>query len=99
MNGERANVGKAMAEIGYSKSYCKSSTPVTQNPAFQEEMFDLVLELEKERQQMLIDMKDPARRDKASWRDMVEGFNKINNAILLITGKATSNEKITVSWE
>lgn len=97
-DGKKINLGKAMKEVGYSKSTQCQPKSVTKQDDFKDEVFNFVHEMEEERKQCLRELKDPKVRKKATYRDRIDAINKLTNNIQLVTGQTTSNETMTIVW-
>lgn len=96
--GEKPNVYRAMLKVGYAKSSAESGI-AKNTKEYKQEMMDVEKAMEAEREQCFIELKDKNVRKTASYRDRIEAINKLTNQIQLLTGRKTSNDSLSISWE
>lgn len=92
-NGKIPNLQVIQKKHGYSPQSAKAMK-ATRTESYKEVMKPLVQQLEEERQAILDRL--PAVRDKAKYRDLTDGLDKVTKTIQLLTGKATENVAIAV---
>lgn len=87
--GKKVILGEIIESHGYAPSIATAPTKVTKTKSYQNAIKPLVNQLETERQAIL--NKLPEVRDDASYRDLIDGLDKITKNIQLLTGGATDN--------
>lgn len=87
--GEKPNLGKIARRKGYSDNTADNPKNITETKSYKEEVRPLVEQLEAERQAVVTRLM--VVRDKASYRDLIDGLDKITKNIQLLTGRATEN--------
>ena len=86
--GKRPSVRKIAPRHGYSLTTAGSGQ-IQKTKTFKKVLRPLVEQLEAERQAILKRMPDV--RDKAKYRDLSDGLDKITKVLQLLTGGATEN--------
>lgn len=94
--GQKVVLGKII-EKRYSKSVSKSPTKVTETKSYKDEMRPIVEQLEVERQAIIKRLSHV--RNKAKYRDLIDGLDKTTKNIQLLTGGKTENIGIEASEE
>jgi len=90
--GQKIVFGKIIKRRGYSNSVSKRPSKVTKTKSYLSEIKPLVDRLENERDQIIKRLKKT--RNKAKYRDLIDGLDKIIKNIQLLSGGATSREII-----
>jgi hypothetical protein len=88
-NGKKVILGEIIRKQGYAQSVSTAPTKVTKTKSYQRVISPLVKQLEDERQAILDRL--PAVRNKAKYRDLTDGLDKVTKTIQLLTGRATEN--------
>lgn len=91
--GKIPNRYRISVKHGYSPQSAKASKAV-RTKAYQQEIEPLTSRLEKERDAIIECLK--STRNKAKYRDLIDGLDKITKNIQLLTGGATQNIAIGV---
>lgn len=94
--GERPNISKIGPKHGYSKK-TSAAGEIVKTKTYQAEIKPLLDRLEEERNAIVEGLK--VTRNKAKYRDLVDGLDKITKNIQLLNGGKTSNEAIVISWQ
>ena len=90
--GKRPVLGEIIKKKGYALTTSTVPTQVTRTKSYQQVVSPLVMQLEKERQAILDRL--PKVRNKAKYRDLTDGLDKVTKTIQLLTGGATENVAI-----
>ena len=80
-----------MLEVGYKPKTAKNPKNLTESKAFKQELKPLLDRLEKERDAIVERLK--ITRNKAKYRDLIDGLDKLTKNIQLLSGKPTDNIK------
>lgn len=91
--GKRPNITRIAVKKGYTYKTANSGQ-VQKTKTFQNEIQPLVQRLEEERDAIIERLK--ATRDKAKYRDLIDGMDKVTKNIQLLTGGATENIAVGV---
>ncbi len=91
------SVAGAMRKAGYSAKTARTPKKLTGTKAFKKATLPILKALEKEREAILKRL--PKVRQKAKYRDLIDGLDKTTKNIQLLSGKDTSKEAITFTWE
>jgi hypothetical protein len=97
-NGERPNLYRASLAVGYTESSARAGK-ARQTKSYKDEMMDVTKAMENEREQCFKELAYKNVRKTASYRDRIEAINKLTSNIQLLTGKKTSNDNVSFSWE
>jgi len=81
----------------YSKSTSKTPQRVTETKSYQNEMKPIIEQLEIERQRAIKLLKKTS--DKAKYRDLIDGVDKITKNIQLLSGGKTESNEMTIKWK
>ena len=90
--GEKVVIGDIVEKQGYGKSMKTHPNKVTNTKSYQDEMKPVVEQLEKERLAVIKRLK--TTRNKAKYRDLIDGLDKLTKNIQLLSGGATER----VDW-
>lgn len=88
-NGKKVIMGEIILAHGYSKTVSTAPTKVTKTKSYQRVIKPLADQLEEERQAIMERLK--VTRDKAKYRDLMDGLDKVTKTHQLLTGGATEN--------
>lgn len=91
------SIGNAMRKAGYSPKTAKTPKKLTNTKAFKEAVLPILEALELERQAIM--QRLPEVREKAGYRDLMDGLDKTTKNIQLLSGKDTSKEAVTFTWQ
>ena len=81
----------------YSKSTSKTPQRVTETKSYQNEMKPIIEQLEIERQRAIKLLKKTS--NKAKYRDLIDGVDKITKNIQLLSGGKTESNEMTIKWK
>lgn len=95
--GKIPNMGKIAIKKGYSKAVAKNPQQIRRSKSYQRVMDPLITKLEEEREAIIKRLK--STRNKAKYRDLIDGLDKITKNIQLIGGKPTDISSIVVDEE
>lgn len=95
--GEKVNKGKILRKHGYSKHVSRQPTKVTETQSFKDVIDPVAKAMMRERDAAIALLSK--RIDKAKYRDLVDGIDKLTKNVQLLTGGNTSNDKIKFGWE
>src|SRR3990167_7998117 len=87
--GEKIVLGKIIKNRGYSEGISKQPSRVKNTKSYQRVIKPLVDRLEEERNAIIERLK--VTRNKAKYRDLIDGFDKVTKNIQLLTGGVTEN--------
>src|SRR3990167_11318937 len=87
--GEKISLGEIARKNGYALSTADNPRNITETESYQRVLRPVLTQLESERQAILDRL--PEVREKAKYRDLVEGLDKISKNIQLLSGGATEN--------
>ena len=90
--GEKIVMGKIIKKHGYSDGISKQPERVKKTNSYQKVMKPLLARLEEERDEIIKRLK--VTRNKAKYRDLIDGLDKTTKNIQLLSGGATSREII-----
>lgn len=88
-NGTKTTFRKIIPKHGYAPSIADHPKKVTTTESYQRVVRPLVIQLEEERQAIMERL--PKVRDKAKYRDLMDGLDKVTKTHQLLTGGATEN--------
>lgn len=88
-SGKKVILGEIIRAQGYSHSVSTAPTKVTRTKSYQRTIKPLIDQLEEERQAIMDRLK--VTRDKAKYRDLMDGLDKVTKTHQLLTGGATEN--------
>lgn len=87
--GEIVNMGKILKNNGYAKNTADSPRLVTETKSFKDVVNPVVKALEEEREEIIKALKKT--RNKAKYRDLIDGLDKVTKNHQLLTGGQTEN--------
>ena len=87
--GKRVSVNKIAPKFGYSKTTAGSGQ-IQKTKTYQREIKPLLKRLEEERDKIIERLKKT--RNKAKYRDLIDGLDKITKNHQLLSGRATSRD-------
>lgn len=90
--GKKPNISKIGPKHGYAKTTASAGL-IQKTKSYQAEIQPLVQRLEVERDAIIERLK--STRDKAKYRDLIDGLDKITKNIQLLSGGATENIKLS----
>ena len=85
--GKKVNKGKILREVGYSKNTADNPILVESTKSYQKVMKPLLERLEEERDAIIKRLK--VTRNKAKYRDLMDGLDKITKNHQLLSGGNT----------
>lgn len=91
--GKKVILGKIIKRHGYAKNTADSPKQVTNTKSYKDIINPVVKAMERERDAILTRL--PKIRNKAKYRDLVDGVDKLTKNIQLLSGRATTN--VTIS--
>ena len=83
----RGVVSRTMRQVGYAEKTAKNPKNLTESDAFKEAQPNIIQALILERDEQIRRM--PKVRNKAKYRDLVDGVDKLTKNIELLSGGAT----------
>ena len=89
--------GRIIKKHGYSDSVSKKPKKVTETKSYKKEIKPLIIRLEEERDAIIEQLKKT--RNKAKYRDLIDGLDKTTKNIQLLSGKPTEKTDITLTDE
>ncbi len=89
------NKGEILDESGYSKDVTKRPSQVYESKAVKEALKPLILQLEQERQAIIIELKK--KRNKAMYNHLISGLDILTKNIQLLSGEATEKKEIVLT--
>ena|SRR3990167_189778 len=92
--GKKIVLGKIMKKNGYAQNTADNPLNVTTTKSYRAVISPLVISLEKERTAIVERLKKT--RNKAKYRDLIDGLDKITKNIQLLTGGDTERGKLTI---
>ena len=95
--GKKINLGKIMRKNGYAGNTADNPKNVTETETFKGIVNPVVLALEEERKKIIERLKKT--RNKAKYRDLIDGLDKVTKNIQLLSGGKTDNSGVQISWE
>ena len=81
---------------GYSKASARSGRALA-TKTYKKTMAPLIERLEEERDAIIERLKKT--RNKAKYRDLIDGLDKTTKNIQLLSGGKTANEEVKITWE
>ena len=87
-------MGKAMRKANYSKAYSKHPEKLKRTKQFKEATQSIVKQLKKERQRAIARLSKTI--NKAKYRDLNDGIDKLTKNIQLLSGKSTAINKVEI---
>ena len=90
------SVASAMVKAGYSPNTARTPKKFTNSPAVKPEVDNILERLEEERQRIFTRLETAIK--KASYRDLIDGIDKLTKNILLLSGGNTENKEIIFRW-
>lgn len=94
--GKRPNLGDIIEKNGYAKTTSTVPSQVTNTKSYQEVIYPVVVQLEKERQR-IINTITKKNIDEERYRDLVEAIDKLTKNIQLLSGKETERQGVTIN--
>ena len=94
--GKRPNISKIGVKKGYTPK-TSAAGRIQKTKTYQKEIKPLLIRLEAERDAVIERLK--VTRNKAKYRDLMDGLDKTTKVIQLLNGGKTSNDSISISWE
>lgn len=91
--GEKINMQEIQKKHGYSAKSAKSMK-VKETKTFKTEIKEIVKAMERERARAIELLR--ARSNKAKYRDLVDGLDKLTKNIQLLTGKETERNTLNI---
>lgn len=87
--GRRPSLRKIIPKHGYALSIAKNPKKVTKTKAYQKAIKPITDQLEEERAAIILRLKKT--RNKAKYRDLMDGLDKVTKVHQLLTGGKTEN--------
>jgi hypothetical protein len=87
--GAKVSIRKIARKHGYSNSVSDHAKKITETKTYQAEIGPVILALEEERNEIIKRLK--VTRDKAKYRDLIDGMDKVTKNLQLLTGGRTEN--------
>ena len=99
-NGEIINKEKAVKEAGYADSTARhEASKIVNSSQCQKELTTLLEGMENIRDMDIKELQTPEVREKMTPTDRINSLDKLSKNIQLISGRSTSNESISVTWD
>jgi len=91
-----STLASAQRKAGYAQATIRSAK-IQKTKKFKKAVLPIVQKLEDERNAIIERLKKT--RNKAKYRDLMDGLDKTTKNIQLLTGGKTEDSHMTVSWE
>lgn len=85
--GKKVRKGEIMRKYGYSERMTKSPTKVTETKSYRSVVQPVIEAMEEERRKIIEELKK--KRDKAKYRDLIDGLDKLTKNVELLSGRET----------
>lgn len=95
--GKKPNLGKIARKKGYADNTADNPKLITETQSYQEVISPVVQALIDERDAVIKRLKKT--RNKAKYRDLIDGLDKITKNIQLLTGGETERAKLNISFD